>query len=304
MAAVVRAAGLSKTFGALTAVDGLDLTIGRGERYGLLGPNGAGKTTTLRLLLGLQRPTGGSASVLGRPPGHPAGLARIGALVEEPGFYPYLSGRDNLDVLARLAGVDGARVDAALDTVGLVDRAGDRVKGYSYGMRQRLGVAAALLKDPDLVILDEPTNGLDPVQRDAMIELVRRIGTEFGIDVVLSSHLLEEVERVCDSVVILSGGRVVTSGGLDALRAGDAGLVVDLDGDAEAVAGRLRAAGLTVTVDGHRLVVEGAEDVAADAVRDAAVAEGAGLRRVKRRMTTLEDVFLDAQDRAVEAPVP
>jgi ABC-type multidrug transport system ATPase subunit len=295
MAAVVRAAGLSKTFGALTAVDGLDLTIGRGERYGLLGPNGAGKTTTLRLLLGLQRPTGGSASVLGRPPGHPAGLARIGALVEEPGFYPYLSGRDNLDVLARLAGVDGARVDAALDTVGLVDRAGDRVKGYSYGMRQRLGVAAALLKDPDLVILDEPTNGLDPASSQAMRALIQRLG-EQGRTVILSSHQLAEVEELCERVGVLQHGRLVADAPVSELRGGWQLFVraEPIDAARSAVGGLPGVAWARVQ-DGW--LVLGCDPDAAPGVNAALVTAGIRVAELRPTQRSLEDVFFELTER-------
>src|SRR6266545_5989700 len=159
---LVETKDLTKTYGGrITAVNHVNLSVRRGEIYGFLGPNGAGKTTTLRMLVGLVKPTSGSATVLGERPGHPAALARIGVLVESPGFYPYLSGRDNLPVLARYAEVANRRVDAAMELVQLTDRAGDRYSSYSLGMKQRLGVAATLLKDPELLILDEPTNGLD-----------------------------------------------------------------------------------------------------------------------------------------------
>ena len=160
MELVIETEALTKRYGESAAVDRLGLRVRRGEVYGFLGPNGAGKTTTLRMLLGLVRPTSGRASVLGAPAGRR--LARIGAMVEAPALYPYLSGRDNLRVLAGHAGVARERVEVVLDEVRLLERAGDRVAGYSLGMKQRLGVAAALLKDPELLILDEPTNGLDP----------------------------------------------------------------------------------------------------------------------------------------------
>src|SRR5215472_3616776 len=154
---IVETRGLTKRYGnGVLAVDRLDLHVRHGEVYGFLGPNGAGKTTTLRMLVGLIRPTSGSATVAGAPPGAPAGLARIGSLVEGPGFYPYLSGRDNLRVIARLCRVPDGRADAALDEVGLLARADEKFANYSMGMKQRLGVAAALLKDPELLVLDEP----------------------------------------------------------------------------------------------------------------------------------------------------
>ena len=174
---VIETRALTKRYGdSIVAVDDLDLGVRRGEVYGFLGPNGAGKTTTLRMLLGLVRPTSGEAVVLGAAPGEPDGLARIGAMVEAPAFYPYLSGRDNLRVLAGHAGVREDRVEAVLDEVGLTDRASDRSRTYSLGMKQRLGVAAALLKDPELLILDEPTNGLDPAGMADMRDLIRSLG--------------------------------------------------------------------------------------------------------------------------------
>src|SRR5690606_6694723 len=184
---------LTKRYGDRAAVDSVDLTVQRGEVYGFLGPNGAGKTTTLRMLLGLVRPTSGSATVLGRPPGAPDALDRTGALVESPGFFPYLSGRDNLRVLARYSRLDDAAVDAALEQVDLTDRAADKFKSYSLGMKQRLGVAAALLGTPELLILDEPTNGLDPAGMADMRVLIRALA-DHGQTVLLSSHLLGEVQ--------------------------------------------------------------------------------------------------------------
>jgi ABC-type multidrug transport system ATPase subunit len=171
---VIETRGLTKRYGdRVTAVDNLDLRVRRGEVYGFLGPNGSGKTTTLRMLVGLARPTSGHASVLGAPPGSSEVLARTGVMIETPAFYPHLSGRDNLRVLAGYAGVPDTRIDAALEEVDLTERATDRFGAYSLGMKQRLGVAAALLKDPELLILDEPTNGLDPAGMAEMRTLIR-----------------------------------------------------------------------------------------------------------------------------------
>ena len=209
--------GLTKRYGDRLAVDRVSLTVRRGEVYGFLGPNGAGKTTTLRMLLGLVRPTGGEATVLGHPPGSPAGLARVGALVEGPGFYPYLSGRDNLRVLARYARLDDVAVAAVLELVDLTARAGDRFRSYSLGMKQRLGVAAALLGEPDLLILDEPTNGLDVMSTRAVRKIVRRL-RESGHCVVFSSHVMQEVSALCDAIVVIARGRVVARGTPDELR--------------------------------------------------------------------------------------
>ncbi len=206
---VIETSGLTKRFAnGVLAVDSVDMHVRRGEVYGFLGPNGAGKTTTLRMLLGLGRSTSGTARVAGHAPGDPAGLARLGALVEAPGFYPFLSGRENLRVVADLAGVKQGRVDEVLEIVDLAERASRRFGTYSTGMKQRLGVAAALLKDPELLVLDEPSNGLDPQGMAEMRTLIRSIG-EGGRTVLLSSHLLTEVEQICDRVGVISRGRLV-----------------------------------------------------------------------------------------------
>jgi ABC-2 type transport system ATP-binding protein len=206
---IVETHGLTKRFGSgVLAVDSADMSVRRGEVYGFLGPNGAGKTTTLRMLVGLIRPTSGTATVAGHSPGDPAGLERIGSLIESPGFYPYLSGRENLRVVADLAGVDQKRVNEVLDIVELASRAHRKFGTYSTGMKQRLGVAAALLKDPELLILDEPTNGLDPQGMAEMRKLIKDIG-QGDRTVLLSSHLLGEVEQICDRVGVISNGKLV-----------------------------------------------------------------------------------------------
>ena len=204
--------GLTKRFGARTVVDHLDIAIPAGSVCGFVGPNGAGKTTTIRMLLGLIRPTEGTGTVLGQPLTNPAGyLPRVGALVEAPAFYPTLSGRANLLALARLAGIGPTRVDPALERVGLAERSGDAFKRYSLGMKQRLGIAAALLVNPSLLVLDEPANGLDP----AGIVEVRRLMRSFaddGITVFVSSHLLGEIEHICDHLLMIQEGRLVFQG--------------------------------------------------------------------------------------------
>jgi ABC-type multidrug transport system ATPase subunit len=215
--------GLTKRYrSGILAVDGLDLKVERGEVYGFLGPNGAGKTTTMRMLVGLMRPTSGSAVVAGAPPGK--ALARVGSLVEAPAFYPYLSAWDNLRLLTRYADVPEDRIGVVLDEVDLRDRAGDKYSTFSLGMKQRLGVAAALLKDPDLLILDEPSNGLDPQGIAEMRELVRGVGRG-DRTVLLSSHQLNEVEQVCDRVGVIAKGQLVAEGTLEELR-GQTGLIV------------------------------------------------------------------------------
>jgi ABC-2 type transport system ATP-binding protein len=213
--------GLVKRYGEIVAVDGVDLTVERGDVFGYLGPNGAGKTTSLRMLLGLIRPTAGYARLFGRDPlvdGAKA-LQGVAGFVEGPRFYPYLSGRKNLELLADYDG-DGARsrIDEVLEVVELRDRAKDRVGGYSHGMRQRLGIASALLRRPRLLLLDEPTTGLDPAGMRDMRDLVRRLADE-GITILLSSHLLNEVEELCNRVAIIRKGRIVYEGGLGDLLA-------------------------------------------------------------------------------------
>jgi len=217
----VEVRGLVKRYGAVTAVDGVDLTVDAGDVYGFLGPNGAGKTTTLRILLGLIRSDEGEARLFGRDPQHelPTALDGVAGFVETPYFYPYLSGRKNLELLAAFDRDGGRkRIDQLLRLVDLERRADDRVNGYSQGMRQRLGVAASLLRDPRLLLLDEPTNGLDPGGMRDMRHLVVRLSSE-GITVLLSSHLLAEVEEICNRVAIIRTGRIVYEGTLADLRA-------------------------------------------------------------------------------------
>jgi ABC-2 type transport system ATP-binding protein len=212
--------GLTKRFERTCAIDGVDLALGEGEVRGLLGPNGAGKTTLLRLLLGLVRPDGGTIELFGRPLGVPASLTLdgIAGFVEEPSFYPYLSGRANLEILAELdAGGARRRVDDVLEQVELTGRAGDRVGGYSSGMRQRLGIAAALMRVPRLLLFDEPTSALDPAGARLVVGLVRTLA-DSGVAVLLSSHQIEEIESVCDSFSVLNRGRVVWDGTADRMR--------------------------------------------------------------------------------------
>jgi ABC-2 type transport system ATP-binding protein len=205
--------GLVKRYGELVAVGGVDLTVQAGDVYGYLGPNGAGKTTSLRMMLGLIRPTAGTVRVFGRDPQVTIrALDGVAGFVEAPTFYPYLSGRRNLELLAAFDGGEAVtRIDSALDTVELAGRARDRLGGYSHGMRQRLGIAAALLRDPKLLLLDEPTTGLDPGGMRDMRLLIEQLAGQ-GITIVLSSHLLAEVEEVCNRVAIVQKGQIVYEG--------------------------------------------------------------------------------------------
>ena len=289
---VVETHNLGKRYGErIVAVDGLNLEVRRGEVYGFLGPNGAGKTTTLRMLLGLVRPTTGGALVLGARPGTPEGLGRLGALIETPTFYPYLSGRDNLRVLARYAGVPGTRIAKVLEEVDLTERAGDRFRTYSLGMKQRLGIAAALLKDPELLILDEPTNGMDPVGIAEMRPFIRSLGRG-DRTVLLSSHLMTEVEQVCDRVGVISRGRLVREGTMDELR-GREGLWVRAQPvhEAERLLASLRGVHeVERDDDGLRVA---AEPAAASTINRALVEAGIAVSELRPERASLEQVFLE-----------
>jgi len=291
---MIETRALSKRYSSdVLAVDQLDLKVRTGEIYGFLGPNGAGKSTTLGMLLGLVRPTSGSATVAGHAPGAPAGLAKLGALIETPAFYPYLSGRRNLVVFARLGGSPLKNVDKALETVGLTGAAKRRVGTYSQGMRQRLGVAAALLKEPGLLILDEPSNGLDPQGvvevRDLLLELRKE-----GRTVVFSSHLLGEVEQVCDRVGVVNRGRLVAEGTLQEIRGASGGTLVRAEPADQAqrlIAERWGGEAVAGAGPGLLRVTAGAAP-AAD-INQALVAAGVRVSELRPIDRSLEDVFLE-----------
>ncbi|HWD07678.1 MAG TPA: ATP-binding cassette domain-containing protein, partial [Actinomycetota bacterium] len=283
-------AHLSKQFRGVRAVDDLTITIGAGQVFGLLGPNGAGKTTTIRMLLGLIYPTAGSCAIFGETirPGHPV-LARVGTLVEGPKFVPHLSGIDNLRLYWRAGGrpLAEAHIDEALVVAGLGEAVNRPVKTYSQGMRQRLGIAQALLGQPELMILDEPTNGLDPQQMFEMRQVIRALA-ERGITVLLSSHLLGEVEQVCTHVAIMDRGRLVAAGTVAELIAGSPTLYVEVD-DVDGAVGVLEAIG-PVQAEGPGLVVELNGTPPAEVAR-ALVRAGIGLSTMTPRRH-LEDVFI------------
>jgi ABC-2 type transport system ATP-binding protein len=298
---MIETRALTKRYGAgVLAVDRLDLKVAEGEIYGFLGPNGAGKSTTLGMLLGLIRPTSGSALVAGRAPGDPGGLRRLGALIETPAFYPYLTGRGNLVALARLAGAPARNVDAALKTAGLEAAAGRRVSGYSQGMRQRLGVASALLKDPSLLILDEPSNGLDPQGvveiRDLLLELRRQ-----GRTVVFSSHLLGEVEQVCDRVGVVSRGRLVAEGTLQEVRGASGGTLVradPVDRARQVAADRFGPDSCTIDASGALRVSAAADP---GDLNQALVTAGLRVTELRPLDRSLEEVFLELTGHAEAA---
>ncbi|MHB9052775.1 MAG: ABC transporter ATP-binding protein [Thermoleophilia bacterium] len=274
------------------AVDGLSMKVKRGEVYGFVGPNGAGKTTTLRMLLGLVRPSSGSCTVLGKQPGSPEALARLGSLVETPAFYPFLSGRDNLRIMARHADVDYSRIEPVLEEVELSKRAGSRFKTYSLGMKQRLGMAAALLKDPELLILDEPTNGLDPAGMAEMRRLIRELGRD-NRTVLLSSHLMGELEQTCDRVGVVKAGKIVTEGTMGDLRSGQRlRLKADPMDKARLLLASMPGIGKLEAMETNILMIEADPSRAAEINRHLVTA-GIEVSEICTVQLSLESVFLD-----------
>jgi ABC-2 type transport system ATP-binding protein len=290
----VRARGLVKRYKEVLAVDHVDLNVRVGDVYGFLGPNGAGKTTTLRMALGLITPTDGRVELFGRDPMRAGAraLEGVAGFVEAPRFYPYLSGGKNLQLLAALdANGASQRIDEVLEIVELTARAGHRVGGYSHGMRQRLGIAAALLRRPRLLILDEPATGLDPAGMRDMRSLIRRLATE-GITVLLSSHQLPEVQELCDRVAIVDKGRVVYEGALaDLRRQGGAGYRLRSTDDPRALTIARAQAGIQSPVLGEHGLAFQAEEPQVGALSLALGRAGVGILSLTPELATLEDLF-------------
>jgi ABC-2 type transport system ATP-binding protein len=287
--------GLTKRYGERLAVSDLSLSVRAGEIYAFLGPNGAGKTTTIRMCLGLIAPTGGSVEILGRGVAAHAAtvLPRVGALVEQPALYTYLSGRDNLRVVGdALGSVPASRVDEVLELVDLRARARDRVRTYSLGMKQRLGVALALVHNPDLVILDEPTNGLDPAGMVEMRDLLRRLASQ-GKTVFVSSHVLAEVQQVCTRVAIIAAGRLITESAVaDLLREGNE-FIVEVERPHEALDQvNSQSWGAGAHLDGEQRLITPAPEGASEALTLFLVNQGFVPRSIAPRQLELEDVFL------------
>ncbi|HEY6961532.1 MAG TPA: ABC transporter ATP-binding protein [Gaiellaceae bacterium] len=296
----IEARGLVKRYGELTAVDRVELTVERGDVFGYLGPNGAGKTTSLRMMLGLIAPTEGRVRLFGLDP-HEVGaraLDGVAGFVEGPRFYPYLSGRKNLRLLADLdGGVAASRIEEVLDVVELRDRGKDRVGGYSHGMRQRLGIAASLLREPRLLLLDEPTTGLDPAGMRDMRELVKRLSAD-GITILLSSHILAEVEELCNRVAIIRRGSIIYEGTLGELLQSGGGDYRLRTTDQE----RARAVLLAHGVQGADLV-DGELRFRADAAEVEAISialgrAGVGISALVPHTATLEELFLGMTEQA------
>jgi len=292
---VLRTVGLTRRYGKITAVNNLDLEVRRGQVFGFLGPNGSGKTTTIGMVLGLLRPTSGYVELFGVDTRRDltGALKRVGSVLEGASAYPHLSGRDNLRIWSMIAGdVPAGRIDEMLSLVGLSERAGSKARTYSLGMRQRLAIASALLTDPDLVVMDEPTNGLDPAGMREIRGLIRDLGA-MGKTIFVSSHLLGEVEQMCEHVAILKSGQLLMQGEVKALVGQSTALeiqVTDVDRALEVLAGLDFVKG--VTRDGIRLVVETSGERAADVSR-ALAEKQVYLSELRTRQSSLEDIFLE-----------
>lgn len=306
----IETSGLSKRFGERAAIDGVDLQVPRGCAFGFLGPNGAGKTTMIRTLLGLTDASAGTMHMLGHPvPAERAqALQRVGAIVEEPRFHMHLSGRENLRIVAAVRGPETReRIEPALARVGLSDRASEKVKKYSMGMRQRLGVARCLLSDPLLLILDEPTNGLDPGGIQEFREMIRAMVEQEGRTVFISSHLLDEVEKTCDAAAIVDRGKIVTQGAMADLASGGETrheLILGVD-DPERALGALDGSDLVLDAhrsdEGLRVVLSGTPQSASE-LNALLVTAGIGVMRLEPIRQSLEQRFLEITAR-LDAPL-
>jgi ABC-2 type transport system ATP-binding protein len=308
----IETSGLTKRFGERAALDGIDLQVPRGVAFGFLGPNGAGKTTIIRTLLGLTQASAGSMRLLGYavPAERGQALRRVGAIVEEPRFHMHLTGRENLSIVAAVRGPETLeRIEPALARVGLSERAGQKVRSYSMGMRQRLGVARCLLADPLLLILDEPTNGLDPGGIQEFREMIRAMVDQEGRTVFISSHLLDEVEKTCDAAAIVDRGKIVTQGAIADLASGGGArheLIVAVD-DPDRALGTLQASALVVEArlddEGIRVVLAGEPQTAAQ-INAELVRAGLAVTRLEPVRQSLEQRFLQITSRLDAELVP
>ena len=291
----VAVSGLTKDFGSFRAVDDLTFALPRGEVVGFVGPNGAGKSTTIRMLLGLVRPSSGDGRVFDKPISEPAAyMDGVGALVESPTLYPQLSGYRNLLVLAHLGGLARSRIEEVLEIVALTERAKDRFSDYSLGMKQRLGIAAALLQDPELLILDEPTNGLDPAGTVDIRNLLQNLGA-VGKTVLVSSHLLSEIQAACDRIVMIRRGRLMFEGSIESLLSSRQDRIIaapEASKDLDSVVGLCEEAGYEPAIVEGAVRVPAPLDWAAELNRRAA-ANGITLRELRPDAVDLEEAFLE-----------
>ena len=292
---VLQTEALTKRYGRRVVVDRLSLSVEKGDVFGFLGQNGAGKSTTIRMMLGLVRPTSGRVIVLGhdmsRQPRR--ALQRVGAIIEAPAFYENFSGRQNLRMLAAMSGgTDRKRIEEVLDIVGLRPRADDPVRVYSHGMRQRLGIAQALLPYPHFVILDEPTDGLDPQGLAETRTLIKRLREELGLTIMLSSHLLHEVEQICNRVAIIDEGRLLFQGPVDDLIAGQNWINLRVDRLTEAFALLEKDPGLSVSLNGDQALHLKIDEAEIPRVNALLVSQGFRVKEISPQRESLEDVFL------------
>lgn len=298
---VLETLNLTRKYGPRVVVDQLSLMVESGDIFGFLGQNGAGKSTTLRMALGLVRPTSGLVKLLGydmsRQPLR--ALKRVGAIIEAPAFYENFSGRQNLRMLAAMSGgAEPQRIEAVLEIVGLRARAGDPVRVYSHGMRQRLGIAQALLPNPELIILDEPTDGLDPQGLRETRELILRLRDEFGLTIILSSHLLHEVEQICNRVAIIDGGRLLYQGAVEELIEGDNWIKLTIDRVTEAYELLSRNMLMALTQNGDQSLYARMTDEQIPQVNALLVQQGFRVTGISPQRETLEDAFLRLTERA------
>lgn len=297
---VIETSALTKLYGPKAAVDQIDLRVESGEIYGFLGLNGAGKTTTIRMLMGLIRPSAGHIRLFGNsvPENRLSVMRRVGSLVESPGYYAHLTGWENLRVLAVLIGVADSRIAEVLEIVRLTPEAKKRVRDYSLGMKQRLGIAAALLGSPELLVLDEPTNGLDPAGIHEIRGLIRSMPREHGITVLVSSHLLSEIDQMASSVGVIQQGRMIFQGPIEDLRArSQADVAIAVDRPAEALA-MLNGQHRNVRLEEGRLVLDSTDHGEAARLVRALVSADVAVYRVEERQRTLEQIFLDLTSEA------
>ena len=298
MSIALEATSLTKTYGAVRALDDFSIAIPAGGVFGVLGPNGAGKSTLFRIALGLVRPTSGTARLFGAPAGDLTALRRVGAMIETPRYPPYLTARDTLRMLALESGAKDADINGWLDRVGLSDAADRPTNGFSVGMKQRLGLAAAFFTRPELVILDEPTSGMDPAGIQEIRALIVDLARREGVTVILASHQLDEVKRMCDRVAILSRGKIAAEGAVDALTAGQARLRLV----ASPVAQVLATLGSKGEADGEGAVLADIRKDEAPALIRSLVETGVEITEARWREADLEGVYLKTLEQTPQAP--
>ncbi|WP_079528418.1 ABC transporter ATP-binding protein [Halobacillus hunanensis] len=300
---IIATKGLLKTFRKTNAVDRVDITVEKGEIYGFLGPNGAGKTTTIRMLLGLMKPSGGSIKMFNKDlKSHRIEiLKRVGSLVESPSYYEHLTGRENLEALRKLLQVPKSRIDHVLSIVRLTKDSDRAVKEYSLGMKQRLGIASALLGEPELLILDEPTNGLDPSGIHEIRELIKSMPEEYGITVMISSHLLSEIDQMASKVGIISKGTMIYEDSIEKLRSRARPQIRMRVGNGSAAKSTLLSSGYVVEHDEEYIYVEEGSDEYISGLTATLVHQRIPVYRIEEQRQSLEDIFLDLTNDGGEA---